>query len=264
MSHHSPQRRPHEQSAYEAMNEQPGQRRMQQGGGSAQMTGMQSGAQSGMQPGTQSGAQQMGTAGTSGQTSQMETGMQEMSGRGSQGLQPQSQSQSQIQPQSQPQSQSQPQPRAQSQSQTGGARSFEDHFTNELRIALEDFTEVSHVAGWCAKECAGMGPQMRTCARVCQDIAEIAELNEKMIARDSMFGQELAETFIRVATEGLPEIRQYSQHHPQIAETVATIERTMNSCETVLGMLGQQGQRGTMNQQDQMGQQGQHGQMTQM
>nr|WP_049895383.1 hypothetical protein [Halopiger xanaduensis] len=148
--------------------------------------------------------------------------------------------------------------------QTGGARSFEDHLTNELRIALEDFTELSHVAGWCAKECAGMGPQMQTCARICQDIAEIAELNEKMIARDSMFGPELAETFIRVATEGLPDIRQYSRQHPHIAETVATIERTMNSCETVLGMVGQQGETGAMNQHGQMDQMEQHGQMGQM
>ncbi|RKD93960.1 hypothetical protein [Halopiger aswanensis] len=254
MTHQPPQRQPHERSEYEAMNEQSGQ--MQQGGG-AQMTGTQPGARSERQPGMQSGTQQMRTTGTSGQSSQMEPGMQETGGQiGSQGMQPQSQPQMQIQQQPQAQTQMQP--------QTGGARSFEDHLTNELRIALEDFTELSHVAGWCAKECAGMGPQMQTCARICQDIAEIAELNEKMLARDSMFGPELAETFIRVATEGLPEIRQYSQQHSHIAETVATIERTMNSCETVLRIVGQQGQLEPMTRQERMGQQGQHGQMTQM
>ncbi|GAB3678063.1 hypothetical protein [Halopiger thermotolerans] len=186
------------------------------------------------------------------QMTDMQSGARsEMGGRmGGRGMQPQSQQQ-----QSQPQTQMQP--------QTGGARSFEDHLTNELRIALEDFTELSHVAGWCAKECAGMGPHMQTCARVCHDIAEIAELNEKMIARDSMFGPELAETFLRVATEGLPEIRQHGQHSPLIAETVATIERTMNSCETVLGMVGQQGGAGEMGQHGHQGGMSQHGQMGQ-
>ena len=139
---------------------------------------------------------------------------------------------------------------------------FDDHLTDELWIALEDFSELSHVAAWCAKECATGQPELGICARICQDIAEIAALNEMLIARDSMFGPEVADMFIRIANEGLSELRQYEQRHPHVTETIATIERTMNSCETVLeqvdgsqmGTGGQQMMQG--GQQSQMGMQG--------
>ncbi|ELZ22927.1 hypothetical protein C477_03894 [Haloterrigena salina JCM 13891] len=122
--------------------------------------------------------------------------------------------------------------------QTGQAPFFEDHMTNELWIALEDFGELSHVAAWCATRCASGGPELGRCARICQDLAEIAALNELLIARDSMFGPELATAFLRVADEGLPTLRQFQQRHPHVLETVATIERTMNSCESLLRRVG--------------------------
>lgn len=118
--------------------------------------------------------------------------------------------------------------------------SFEDHLTDELRLLLEDFSELSQVAAWCAKECASGPPELGICARVCQDIAEIAELNEMLIARDSMFGPEVADVFIRIANEGLTELQYHQQHHPHVTETIATIERTMNSAETVLQQVGGQ------------------------
>ncbi len=137
-------------------------------------------------------------------------------------------------------------------------RSFEDHMTDELRIVLEDFSELSHVAAWCATECASGPPELGTCARVCQDVAEIAALNEMLIARDSMFGPDVADMFIRVAAEGLPELRRY-QHHPHVAETIATIERTMTSCETGLRQVGRGAQMGGEGMQG-LPEQGRHGQ----
>ncbi|SEQ76420.1 hypothetical protein [Natrinema salaciae] len=134
----------------------------------------------------------------------------------------------------------QPQAMQGQQSGTQPAPSFEDHLTDELRLLLEDFSELSHVTAWCAKECATGAPALGTCARICQDLAEIAELNEMLIARDSMFGPEVADMFIRVANEGLPELYQHQQQHPHITETIAAIERTMNSCESVLQQLGGQ------------------------
>ncbi|WP_408960045.1 hypothetical protein [Natrinema sp. 74] len=120
-----------------------------------------------------------------------------------------------------------------------GRQSFEDHLTNELRIALEDFTELSHIADWCAKECAMEG--LSTSAQITHDIAELAELNARLIARDSMFGPEVADVFIRVGTEGLRELQQYQQH-PHITETMSAIDRTLDSCSTVLEMVGGGGQ----------------------
>lgn len=149
-----------------------------------------------------------------------------------QGQQPQTQGQ-----QSQMQGQ-QPQMQTQSQGQQSMPRgpSFEDHVTDELRIALEDFSELSHVAAWCATTCASGGPELGTCARICQDVAEIAALNEMLIARDSMFGPEVADTFCRIAAEALPELRRYDQH-AHVSETIATLERTANSCESLLSQV---------------------------
>lgn len=139
--------------------------------------------------------------------------------------------------------------------QQGGTqtvRSYEDHLTDELRLLLEDFSELSHVTAWCAKECATGAPELGICARICQDLAEIAELNEMLIARDSMFGPEVADMFIRVASEGLSELQRHQQQHPHITETIATIERTMNSAETVLQQVGGQ-QTASQGMTDQMG-----------
>lgn len=118
------------------------------------------------------------------------------------------------------------------------ATRFDDHFTDELRLLLEDFNEVTHVAEWCATQCSAAGPELADCARICADIAELSELNEKLIARDSMFGPEVADLFVRVATEGLPELERHQQRHPHVVETIATIERTINSCTAVLEMGG--------------------------
>jgi hypothetical protein len=122
------------------------------------------------------------------------------------------------------------------------APSFEDHLTNELRIALEDLNEVTHVAEWCAKECAGIGPELVNCVRVCEDIAELSEFNEKLIARDSMFGPQACDLFVQVASEGLAELEQHQQHG-HVAETISTINRAIDSCTTVLQSVGREGGR---------------------
>ncbi|UHQ95047.1 hypothetical protein [Haloterrigena alkaliphila] len=59
-------------------------------------------------------------------------------------------------------------------------------------------------------------------------------MNELLIARDSAFGPEMADAFMRVAVEGAQTLRQHQQRHPHVRETAATIERTMNSCEALL------------------------------
>lgn len=236
MSYQSQQQPQHEQSQQGSQygRQQSGQYGRQQSGqygrqptesgAYGQQTGMQ-GQQTGMQEqqaGMQGiGGQQVGMRGQ--QFSDQQTGM-----HGQQGQQPEMQTQ---------------------------PHSFDDHMTDELRIVLEDFSELSHVAAWCATACASGGPELGTCARICQDLAEVADLNEMLIARNSMFGPEVAEMFLRVAAEGLPELRRFQQRHPHVIETIATIERTMNSCETVLQQVGEGTQMGG-NQQSMQSMQG--------
>lgn len=200
------------------MSEQP------QFGGSTRQPDTGTPGTEGSMPGHQQGAGQMGGSSMGGESRGEQRGAQQLGGG----------------PTTRQQGGSMGGQRTGSRGMQGGGReqrphSFEDHLTTELWIALEDFAELSHITAWCAKECAaaGIGP----CARICQDIAEIAELNEMLISRDSMFGPEAARMFVRVAREALPQLQRYQQQHPHILETVAAIDRTMESCRTLLEMV---------------------------
>jgi len=143
---------------------------------------------------------------------------------------------------------------------------FESEMTPELNQALESFDRVVEIAEWCADKCIESGPQMAECARLCEDLSDIAALNEKLIARDSINGPEVAEAFLRVAQQGMPILQQYQQPHVQ--ETYQAVQQAMDSTNKLLDSIsgGQQspttGIREQVHQQSgQMGQQG--GQMGQ-
>jgi len=146
---------------------------------------------------------------------------------------------------------------------------FESEMTNELNQALESFDRVVEIAEWCADKCIESGPQMAECARLCEDLSDLASLNEKLIARDSINGPEVAEAFLRVAQQGLPILQQYQQPHVQ--ETYQAVQQALDATNRLLDSIsgGQRspttGIREQVQQQSgQMGQQsGQMGQMSQ-
>ncbi|WP_323192733.1 hypothetical protein [Halostella sp. PRR32] len=119
--------------------------------------------------------------------------------------------------------------------QTG--QNFEADLTGELRTALEDFETVTDVTQWCVDKMIEKGPQMATCIRVCQDIGELADLNARMIARDSIYGLEAAMLFASVAEDGLQEIKRHQNPHCQ--ETVAVVNRALDSTYQLLESFGQ-------------------------
>ena len=133
----------------------------------------------------------------------------------------------------------------------------------QYRQSLSAVAQAIEVCGWCADKCIETGPEMAECARLCNDLADIAELNEKLIARDSINGPEVAETFLRVAQQGMPILQQYQQT-PHVQETLQAVEQATETTNRLLSSIG--GQQGfqEMAQQmqgSQMGQQG--GQMGQ-
>lgn len=139
---------------------------------------------------------------------------------------------------------------------------FESELTPELNRALESFDRVVEIASWCADKCIESGPQMAECARLCTDLADLASLNEKLIARDSINGPEVAETYLLVAQQGLPILEQFQQS-PHVQETLQAVHQSIESTNELLGSIG--GQQGfqEMSQQEQMGQQGQTSQQGQ-
>ncbi|WP_192498437.1 hypothetical protein [Halorussus halophilus] len=192
---------------------------------------------------------------------QQHAGSGEQTQYGQTSQQPQFGQQSQIgqqQPQFSQQSQmGQQQPQSLGTQQMGGkvssmgqrkriGQQFESELSNELRESLALFDEVSDVAEWCADKCIEHGPQMAECARLCEDVADIAELNKKMIARDSVNGPELADAFLRVAQQGRQTLQQHQQQ-PHVQETLQVLDQTVDATNKLLSSIGQQsvGQQGT-------------------
>lgn len=120
------------------------------------------------------------------------------------------------------------------QQQMGG---FHAQLPTEFRTALEDLSKVSQIAEWCTDQCIQDG--MADCARACKDLADLAELNERLIARDSITGPEVATAYLQVAQQLLPTLQQY-QESPHVSETLSTVTRSLDSFEHLLSSIGQQ------------------------
>lgn len=109
----------------------------------------------------------------------------------------------------------------------------------EFRNALEDFAKVTQIAEWCADRCIEHGQQMADCARACEDLADLAELNEKLIARDSIFGPQVAEAYMQVAQQALPTLQQFEQS-PHVSETLSAVTRSLDSINQLFSSIGYQ------------------------
>lgn len=130
------------------------------------------------------------------------------------------------------QSMGQPPMGRQSMGQQPMGGQFEDYLTGDLRIALDDINEAEQIAAWCADLCIDEGPQMSTCIRLCQDVADLASLAEKLIARESIFVPEITQALIQAADECARECEQYQTEHCQ--ETASVLHRLVDSASKML------------------------------
>lgn len=136
--------------------------------------------------------------------------------------------------------------------QTGGQQltqpggQFDDQLPGEMRVALEDFEKAAKVCDWCADKCIDEGPQMAECIRLCRDVSDLGTLNTKLIARDSVFGPELAEVFANAAEECASECMRHQNPHCQ--ECASVLSRAVDSTYRLLDQL-QTMEQGTTTQQ---------------
>lgn len=122
--------------------------------------------------------------------------------------------------------------------QPGGQ--FDDQLPGEMRVALEDFEQAAKVCDWCADKCLDEGAEMAECIRLCRDVADLGTLNTKLIARDSVFGPELAEIFANAAEECASECMRHQNPHCQ--ECASVLSRAVDSTYRLLDQLGTTGQ----------------------
>lgn len=117
---------------------------------------------------------------------------------------------------------------------------LDDVLTGEMRLALEDFAETAQVCEWCADQCiAEADPMMVECIRLCRDVADLARLNLALLARDSIFGPDVAEPFATAAEACADECAQHRHDHCQ--ECARVCRQAAASTREMLATLGPPG-----------------------
>ena len=114
---------------------------------------------------------------------------------------------------------------------------LEDGISDEMRVVLHDFINAANVCEWCAAQCLDEGPHMAECIRLCRDVADIASLNTQLLTRDSTFGPEAAELFVRAAEECAQECAQHQHRHCQ--ECAEVLPRAARSTRKMLASFGE-------------------------
>ena len=90
---------------------------------------------------------------------------------------------------------------------------------DEQRECLENCFEATEVCEWCADECLG-DPDMEECARLCRDVADVASLHARFMARDSRYSGSLAETCAELCEACADECDSHDAHHCQVCADV--------------------------------------------
>ncbi len=106
-----------------------------------------------------------------------------------------------------------------------------DHLSDEERDCLENCFEAAEVCEWCADECAGEGEEMAECLRLCRDVADVATLHARFMARDSAYSGHLAETCAEACEACADECDQHDAEHCQVCADV--LRECAESCRTM-------------------------------
>jgi len=114
--------------------------------------------------------------------------------------------------------------------------------TPEMEAALDAAHQALEVCEWCAERCIDHGPEMSECVRRCRDVAELAALHAKFIARDSVFGPDVATTFVAAAQECARECSTHAEPHCQ--ECAQVLSQAVQATQAMLSSLGVSGQGG--------------------
>lgn len=121
---------------------------------------------------------------------------------------------------------------------------FDEFLPSEIRTPLHDFSRLKKSAEWAAEQSHHTVPQDVYLSRILEDIADVAELNEKLLVRESHFVIHEGQAFLNMAQETLTTLQNYSQE-PFIPAIISDLQRTINSTYELLEWYEQGGQ-GTM------------------
>lgn len=97
---------------------------------------------------------------------------------------------------------------------------------------IDNCFEATQACEWCADECIEMGdPEMARCIRLCRDVADVASLHARFMARGSDFESDLAETCAELCEECATECEQFDHEHCQVCADV--LRTCADSCRNM-------------------------------
>lgn len=105
------------------------------------------------------------------------------------------------------------------------------HVEGNDRMAecIDNCFDAAKTCEWCATECIRMDdPEMNRCIELCRDVADVATLHARLMARDSDVSTEIASTCADLCEECAEECRKHDAEHCQICADV--LQECADSC----------------------------------
>ena len=106
-----------------------------------------------------------------------------------------------------------------------------DHLSQEEQDCIDNCFEAAQACEWCADACLDEDMDMSRCIRLCRDVADIATLHARFMARDSGFSQNLAADCAEACEECADECEQHDHDHCQVCAEV--LRECAESCRSM-------------------------------
>ncbi|SEP27689.1 hypothetical protein SAMN04487948_13113 [Halogranum amylolyticum] len=94
-----------------------------------------------------------------------------------------------------------------------------EHLNDEQRDCIENCLRAAEVCEYCADQCVGK-EGMDECIRLCRDVADVASLHARLMARDSDYSSDLAEVCADLCEACAEECEQHDHDHCQACAKV--------------------------------------------
>ncbi|MFA9417306.1 four-helix bundle copper-binding protein [Natrinema sp. HArc-T2] len=107
------------------------------------------------------------------------------------------------------------------------------HSDEQMQACIDDCLEAAQVCEWCADASADDGEEMARCIRLCRDVADIASLHARFMARNSGYHDELGELCADLCEECAEECEQHDHDHCQACAEI--LPECAESCREMAG-----------------------------
>lgn len=111
---------------------------------------------------------------------------------------------------------------------------YEESVPSEVRLAVDDLEKVSTTAEWAKVKAVQRGlPRVAT---ACDDIQELAELQKKLIIRQSPVSHTIGQCSVQAIQESLQELQQHIGE-PEVQATIENAKQSLGTIEKGLSAL---------------------------